>query len=114
MNILEKYKNLSAEDKGNLTIYSIYNDIYDSARNSNFNISDEDAMSIQETAYQLYLDDECYHLSAPEIAYFLTDCYAHDKNFINEIDEFDSDEILQAVDNYNIDFYKEDELEKEF
>jgi hypothetical protein len=113
MNILEKYKNLSAEDKGNLTIYSIYNDIYDSARNSNFNISDKDAMSIQETAYQLYLDDECYHLSAPEIAYFLTDCYAHDKNFISEMDDFDSDEILEAVDEYNLNFYDSKDAEYE-
>jgi hypothetical protein len=114
MNILEKYKSLSIEDKSNLTIYSIYNNIYDSARNSDFNINDQEAMLIQETAHQLYLDDEYYHLSAPEIAYFLTDCYAHDKNFIKKMNEIDSDEILQAVDNYNIDFYKEDELEKEF
>ena len=34
--------------------------------------------------------------------------------FIKKMNEIDSDEILQAVDNYNIDFYKEDELEKEF
>ena len=45
MNSLERYKMLSNEDKSNLTIYSIYDSIYDVAKNEDINISD-DIMSL--------------------------------------------------------------------
>ena len=48
MNILEKFKKLSNEDKKHFSIYCIYNDIYSSAKSNNFDISDEYAMKIQE------------------------------------------------------------------
>ena len=40
MNILEMYKRLSKEDKGNLTIYCIYDSIYSIAESNNVEIDD--------------------------------------------------------------------------
>lgn len=111
MNILDRFKKLSADDKKHLTIYCIYNEIYNSAQNNNFKISDEDAMSIQEKAYDLYINDEYGHLSSQEIAYFITDCYSKDNSFLEKLDDFDDYIILQAIEDYDIDFYKENELE---
>lgn len=108
MNILERYKNLPDEDKKHLSIYCIYNDIYSSAQNNNYNISDDDTMKIQEISYQLYLDDEYNHLSAPDIAYFLTDCYSRDETFLDKIEDLEDCDILQAVVDYNLNFYKDD------
>lgn len=111
MNILEQYKKLSNEDKSHLTIYCIYDSIYDVARNENINISDKLATDIQELAYDLYLDDEFRNLSASQIAFFLTECYAKDTMFMQKVDNIDYDDILQAVENDNHEFYKE-ELER--
>lgn len=108
MNILERYKKLPDEDKKHLSIYNIYNEIYSSAKNNDYDISNEDAMTIQEKSHQLYLDDEYNHLSAPDIAYFLTDCYSRDETFLDKIDDLDSYDILQAVVDYNLNFYKDD------
>ena len=41
MNKLEMYKRLSNEDKSNLTIYCIYDSIFDVVKNQNIEISDE-------------------------------------------------------------------------
>lgn len=81
MNILERYKSLS----------------------------DDDAISIQEIAYDLYINNEYGHLSSQEIAYFLTDCYSKDNSFLEKLENFDDYIILQAIENYDMDFYKEDE-----
>ncbi len=108
MNILTMYKNLTKEDKGNLTIYCIYDSIYDAARNDSCEISDEIAVDIQELAYDLWLDDEYRNLSAPRIAYFLTECYAKDNTFMDKVDDIDYDDILQAVEDDEYDFYKEE------
>ena len=48
MNILDRFKKLPDDDKKHLTLYCIYNEIYNSAQNNNFEITDEDAMTIQE------------------------------------------------------------------
>ena len=53
MNILEMYKRLSKEDKSNLTIYSIYDSIYDVAKNENFEISDK---IVEANNYEEYLN----------------------------------------------------------
>ena len=111
MNILERYKNLPDEDKKHLTIYCIYDEIYSSAQNNGFEISDEAAISIQEKSYDLYINDEYGHLSSQEIAYFITDCYSKDNSFLEKLEDFDDYIILQAIEDYNMDFYKEDELE---
>ena len=111
MNILERFKKLSNEDKKHLSIYSIYNEIYGISESNNFEISDEDAMKIQEKSYELYLDDDYHHLSAPDIAYFLTDCHMNDELFINKLDDLDSYDLLQAVIDYDLEFYKKDDLE---
>lgn len=111
MNILERYKLLSEEDKKHLTIYCIYNEIYSSAQNNEYKISDDDAISIQEKTYDLYINDEYGHLSSQEIAYFLTDCYSKDNSFLEKLEDFDDYIILEAIENYDINFYKDDELE---
>ena len=41
MDILERYKLLSNEDKSNLTIYTIYDSIYDVSRNREISFEDE-------------------------------------------------------------------------
>ena len=112
MNILEMYKRLSKEDKSHLTVYCIYDSIYDVARNESTEISDEVAVNIQQLAYDLWLDDEYMNLSATQIAYFLTECYVKDNTFMNKVDDIDYDEILQAVEDDDYDFYKEEEMER--
>ena len=111
MDILERFKNLSNEDKKHLSIYCIYNEIYCSAESNSFDISDDDAMKIQEKSYELYLNDKYGCSSAPDIAYFLTDCYSKDALFLNKLNEFEDYQILDAVEDYDLNFYKEDELD---
>ena len=112
MNTLEMYKRLSNEDKTHLTVYCIYDSIYDVARNNNIEISDELAMNIQELAHDLYLEDEYMNLSASQIAFFLTECYAKDNTFMDRVEDIDYDDILQAVENDNHEFYIEEEMER--
>lgn len=112
MNKLEMYKQLSNEDKSNLTIYCIYDSIFDVARNENVDISDEVAMDIQELAHDLYIEDEYMNLSASQIAFFLAECYAKDNVFMEKVEDIDYDDILQAVEDDNHDFYKEEEMER--
>lgn len=112
MNTLEMYKRLSNEDKSNLTVYCIYDSIYDVSKNEEVDISDELAMNIQELAYDLYLDDEYKNLSASQIAFFLTECYVKDNTFMDKVDDVDYDDILQAVEDDNHEFYIEDEMER--
>lgn len=112
MNILEMYKRLSKEDKANLTVYCIYDSIYDVSRNQGIDISDEVATNIQELAYDLYLDDEYSNLSASQIAFFLTECYAKDNTFMEKVEDIDYDDILQAVEDDNHEFYLEEEMER--
>lgn len=106
------YKRLSNEDKTHLTVYCIYDSIYDVARNNNIEISDELAMNIQELAHDLYLEDEYMNLSASQIAFFLTECYAKDNTFMDKVEDIDYDDILQAVENDNHEFYIEEEMER--
>lgn len=112
MNTLEMYKRLSNEDKSHLTVYCIYDSIYDVARNNNIEISDELAMNIQELAHDLYLEDEYMNLSASQIAFFLTECYAKDNTFMDKVEDIDYDDILQAVEDDNHEFYIEEEMER--
>ena len=106
------YKRLSKEDKSHLTVYCIYDSIYDVARNESTEISDEVAVDIQQLAYDLWLDDEYMNLSATQIAYFLTECYVKDNTFMEKVDEIDYDDILQAVEDDDYDFYKDEEMER--
>ena len=108
MNSLEKYKMLSNEDKSNLIAYCIYDSIYDVVKNEDINISDNVVTDIKELAYDLYLDDEYMNLSAPQIAFFLTECYAKDNSFMDKVADIDYSDILQAIDNDDYEFYKED------
>ena len=112
MNTLEMYKRLSNEDKTHLTVYCIYDSIYDVARNNNIEISDELAMNVQELAHDLYLEDEYMNLSASQIAFFLTECYAKDNTFMDKVEDIDYDDILQAGENDNHEFYIEEEMER--
>ena len=42
---------------------------------------------------------------------FLTECYAKDNSFMDKVADMDYSDILQAIDNDNYDFYK-DEMER--
>ena len=112
MNTLEMYKRLSNEDKTHLTVYCNYDSIYDVARNNNIEISDELDMNIQELAHDLYLEDEYMNLSASQIAFFLTECYEKDNTFMDKVEDIDYDDILQAVENDNHEFYIEEEMDR--
>ena len=79
MNSLERYKMLSNEDKSNLTIYSIYDSIYDVAKNEDINISDDVVTDIKELAYDLYLDDEYMLAGKTEDRGFYVRWYATQK-----------------------------------
>lgn len=108
MKTLDRYKKLSDEDKYNMALYCIYNYIYDAAKNEEFDICDEDVINISKFSYELYLDNEVRKLSAPDIAYFLTNCYMKDSSFLNKMRNMNYDDILQAVEDDNYDFYKEE------
>ena len=110
MNILEMYKKLSKEDKANLSIYCIYDSIYDVAKNEEVELDDKIVTDIQELTYNLYLDD-ARNLSLSQIAYFITECYIENETFLDKVKDFDYDDILEAVENDNYDFYK-DEIER--
>lgn len=112
MNILEMYKRLSKEDKSHLTVYCIYDSIYDVVRNENTEISDEIATDIQQLAYDLYIDDCGYKLSQSEIAHFLTKCYIEDNTFLEKIDDIDYSDVLEAISDDDYDFYKDEEMER--
>ena len=111
MNSLEMYKKLPKEDKSRLTIYCIFDSIYDVQKNENISIADDVVLEIQELSYDLYLDDENCNLSASQIAYFLTSCYVRDENFLNRINDYNYSDIIQAIVNDNYDFY-ETEMER--
>lgn len=112
MNILEMYKRLSKEDKSHLTVYCIYDSIYDVAKNQDYEITDKVAVDLQELAYDLYIEDNGYKLSQSEIAHFLTNCYIKDNTFMEKIENIDYDDILQAVEDDNHEFYLEEEMER--
>ena len=112
MDILERYKQLSNEDKSNLTMYTIYDSIYDVSRNREILLDDNTVKKIQELAYDLYIEDEYYNFSSDKIAYFLTECYSIDKDFLNKVDDIDYDDILEAIDNDDINFFKDNEMER--
>lgn len=112
MNTLEMYKRLSNEDKGNLTIYCIYDSIYSVARNEEKKLDDEIIKDIQELSYDLYLEDEYYNLSQAKIADFITRGYVENNNFLKILEDIDYSDILQAIDEDDIEIYKENEMER--
>ena len=112
MNILEMYKRLSNEDKSHLTVYCIYDSIYDVVKNQDYEITDKVAVDLQELAYDLYLEDNGYKLSQSEIAHFLTNCYINDTSFLDKIEDTDYSDILEAISDDDYEFYKDEELER--
>lgn len=112
MNLLEKFKKLSKEDKENLTMYQIYNSIYDTSNECDYKISDDDVNNIGGTSYDLYHNDNIFKLSASDIAKFITEGFIDNNEFLDEIKDISYNEILKAIDNDNKDFYKDDEMER--
>lgn len=112
MNLLDNYKKLSKEDKGNLTMYQIYNSIYDTSSEYDYKISDDIVKDIGELSYDLYLEDEMYKLSSSDIAKFITEEYIDDNDFLDKIEDISYDKILEAIDDDDKDFYKDDEMER--
>lgn len=112
MNILEMYKRLSKEDKLHLTVYCIYDSIYETARNQDYEITDKVAVDLQELAYDLYIEDDGYKLSQSEIADFVTNCYINDNSFLDKIEDIDYSDILEAISYDDYEFYKVEDLER--
>ena len=115
MNKLEMYKRLSQEDKDNLVMYSIYNVIYDAAKNHNSNISDIEVDKLANLSYDIYLDDSTYDFPWDRITYFIADCYLEGNASIDVMERCGYDDILDAIDSYdsNYDFIsKNEEIER--
>ena len=113
MNKLEMYKQLSNEDKFNITIYSIFDSIYDAARNNNVDITDDKVLDIQKLSYDLYLEDEYFNLSQSKIAYFITECYIKDNKFLDRVEDMGYSDILEAIDDNDLEFYEQEkEIER--
>lgn len=111
MNSLEMYKELSQEDKKNLTTYCIYDSIYTIAKNENYKISDDEIERIKDLSHYLYLKDEYYNLSPARISdYIAIGCIEH-KIPLEKYEDMSWNDILELVDNDNYDFYK-DEMER--
>ena len=115
MNKLEMYKRLSQEDKDNIVMYSIYNYIYDVAKNMNCNVPDNEVERLANLSYNVYLDDSTYDFSCDRITYFIADCYFSVNASLDTIEKCDYDSILDAIDSYdsNYDFIsKNEEIER--
>ena len=112
MNKLEMYKNLSKEDKLNLTEYSIYNSIYINANNYNKALTDEEVDRIEKLTYYLYLKDQYYNFSENRIADFIT-IEKKKKNIpLEKLEESDKSDIYIGIDNDNYDFLLENKMER--
>lgn len=113
MNILEMYQRLPKEDKAHLTIYCIYDSIYSTAKEHNVELKNEEVITIQESAYELYLNDDYYHLSSTKISDFLTECYIMDKTFLDKINDISYYDLFDAINTNDYNFLREDEEEME-
>lgn len=111
MNKLDMYKRLSKEDRVNLITYCIYDTIYDVMRNENVTLDDDIVETIKEKAYDLYIEDDYYKLSQSEIAHFITECYIHDNKFFEKIEDISYEDILEAINDSEYDFYEDYEME---
>ena len=112
MNKLEMYKKLSTDDKNNLSIYNIYNAIYCITRNNNYEITDEEVERLEEIAHYLYLKDEYYNLSESRIADFIGECYIEHNISLDELEDANWSDLLEAIDNDSYDLFNKDEMER--
>ena len=112
MNILHRYKNLSEEDKENLTIYNIYSSIYSVFKNNMLEVNDDTVLSIKDLSHKLYLKDEYYNLSEVQIADFLSDCYVLNHTFLKQVENVSYNDILTAIDEKDYNFYKKVDMER--
>ena len=53
-----------------------------------------------------------YKLSSSDIAKFITEEYIEENDLLDKKEDISYDEILEAIDNYNKDCYKIDEMER--
>ena len=112
MNTLEMYKRLSREDKNNLTVYAIYDSIYDIARNNDYEINDDEVERLKELSHYAYLKDEYYKFSSARISDFLTECYIEHNVSLEKMEDASWNDILEAVDNDDYEFCIEEEMER--
>lgn len=111
MDILERYKQLSKEDKNNLSIYCIYKSIYSIAANENYSISDDEVKRIKDLSYYIYLKDEYYNLAPDRISDYITEKYIRQNISLNKIEEMPWSELIEAIDN-NSDLSNEEKIER--
>lgn len=110
MKTLNMYKKLSKEDKYNLIAYCIYDTIYDVMRNENVFLNDDIVETIKEKSYDLYIEDDYYKLSQSEIAHFIAECYINDEKFFDKIENISYNDILEAINDSEYDFYEDYEI----
>ena len=112
MNTLEMYKKLSNEDKTNLTTYSIYESIYNMAKNFNYDITDDEVEKIKALSNYIYLKDEYYNLSPTKISDFIMECYLKHKISLDKLETVSWNNLIEAIDNNNYKFCISEENER--
>lgn len=106
MNSLEKYKQLTEENKNYLNDYQYYESIY----YYNKGASDEDVLFIKSICERSYLaDEEGYSIN--KITDFVADNYFNKKLTKEELDKSSKWDILEAVVNDNYQLLKDNDYE---
>lgn len=108
MNTLEMYKELSKEDKSNLSTYAIYDSIYNTAKNEDYDISDDEVERLKDIVEYVWLKDDYYHYSANRIGDFLTECYVKHYTTLDQMESTSWSDILDAIDNDDQKFLNND------
>lgn len=108
MNTLEMYKELSKEDKSNLSTYAIYDSIYNIAKNEDYDISDDEVERLKDIVEYVWLKDDYYHYSTNRIGDFLTECYVKHYIALDQIESTSWSDILDAIDNDDQKFLNND------
>lgn len=106
MNILERYKKLSEEDKKNLNEYCIFHSIYSIAERVGYKMSDDEVERIKDLSYYIYLKDQYYNFEPLRISDYITVGYLQYKIPLEIYKNMSYHEILEAIDN---DSYKSNE-----
>ena len=109
---LEMYKNLSEDDKNNLSTYEIYNSIYIIAKNHDYDITDDEVEEIKDLAHYASLKDEYYNFSPARISDFITESYIEHNVSLDKIGDASWSDLLEAVDNEDYEFCVEEEMER--
>lgn len=99
MNSLDLYKKLSREDKLYLNEYLAYQCIYDNARNRKIELDDKVVDELKDVVMDYYHSDTQWFLSVPRLADFISTHYLDDDITLEEINEIDWTDMMEAIEN---------------